>query len=66
MCTNRARTPIAASRDSPRDSVSALLRLLALECLDCILSFWMVVLFDVGPLTDQPSTDGDESDEQHN
>ena len=26
----------------------------------------MVVLFDVGPLTDQPFTDSDESDEQHN
>jgi len=43
-----------------------LLRLLALECLDCILGFWMVVLFDVGPGTDQPSTNSDESDEQHN
>ena len=26
----------------------------------------MVVLFDVGPLADQPFTDSDESDEQHN
>jgi hypothetical protein len=46
--------------------LSALLRLLSLERLDCILCFWMVVLFDAGPLTDQPSTDGDENDEQHN
>jgi hypothetical protein len=52
-------------REPNVSGLSALRRLLALECLDCILGFWMVVLFDVDPLTDQPSTDSDESDEQH-
>jgi hypothetical protein len=46
--------------------LSALLGLLALKCLDCILGFWMVALFDIGPLTDQPFTDSHEDDEQHN
>ena len=55
-----------AQREPNVSGLSALLRLLALECLDCILGFWMVVLFDVGPLTDQPSTDSHESDGQNN
>jgi hypothetical protein len=63
---NPHRRVIELPASAEYSGLSALLRLLALECLDCILGFSMVVLFDVGPLTDQPFTDHDESDEQHN
>jgi hypothetical protein len=42
------------------------LGLLALKSVDRVLGLWMVVLFDVTPLHDQPPADRHERDEQEN
>jgi hypothetical protein len=49
-----------------RSILATLPFLLARECIDRILGFWMVALFDVGSLSNQPSTDSHEGDEQDN